>query len=74
MGERPIAGMHGYHPDDPQSYAMLCTNQPEAGSAIGAIPDVFRLMKRDAELAKLRNAAPVIAENVVEIPPVPAAA
>jgi hypothetical protein len=59
MGERPIRGMHGYHPDDPHSYAMLCTNQPEIPEDIAAIPDIFRLMTRDAELAKVRNAEPV---------------
>ena len=50
MGERPIRGMHGYHPDDPQSHAMLCTNQLEIPADIAAIPDIFRLMTRDAEL------------------------
>ena len=56
MGQRPIRGMHGYHPDEPQSYAALCTNQPEIPDEISAIPDVFRLMTRDADLAKARNA------------------
>jgi len=56
MGERPIFGMHGYHPHDPQSYAMFCTNQTEIPDEIEAIPDVYRLMKRDADLAKVRNA------------------
>jgi hypothetical protein len=56
MGERPIRGMHGYHPADPQSYAMLCTNQPSIPNDIAAIPDIFRLMTADAELAKVRNA------------------
>jgi hypothetical protein len=55
MGERPIRGMHGYHPNDPHSYAMLCTNQPEIPDDIAAIPDVFRLMTRDAEEAVVRN-------------------
>jgi hypothetical protein len=56
MGERPIRAMHGYHPTDPQSYAALCTNQPEIPAAIQAIPDMFRLMTRDADLAKEQNA------------------
>src|ERR1044071_6780374 len=56
MGERPIRAMHGYHPTDPQSYAALCTNQPSIPESIAAIPDIFRLMTRDAELAKTRNA------------------
>lgn len=56
MGERPIRGMHGYHPDDPQSYAALCSNVQGISEDIEAIPDMFQLMKRDAELAKTRNA------------------
>jgi Type I phosphodiesterase / nucleotide pyrophosphatase len=62
MGERPIRGMHGYHPADKHSYAALCSNQaiPED---VNAIPDMFRLMVRDAELAAARNAtaAPCVA-------------
>ena len=55
MGERPIRGMHGYHPTDPQSYAVLCTNQAEIPEQIAAIPDIYRLMTRDAELAHKYN-------------------
>lgn len=55
MGERPIRGMHGYHPTDPQSYAVLCTNQSDIPEQIAAIPDIYRLMTRDAELAHQRN-------------------
>ena len=55
MGERPIRAMHGYHPLEPQSYAALCTNQPELPDEIAAIPDVFRLMTRDAQIAKTAN-------------------
>jgi hypothetical protein len=55
MGERPIRAMHGYHPDDPQSYAALCTNQISIPDEVAAIPDVFQLMMRDAQLAHGRN-------------------
>jgi predicted AlkP superfamily pyrophosphatase or phosphodiesterase len=55
MGERPIRAMHGYHPDDPQSYAALCTNQSSVPDEVAAIPDVFRLMSRDAALAHAQN-------------------
>jgi len=55
MGERPIRAMHGYHPGDKHSYAALMTNQREIPENIEAIPDIFRLMTRDAELAKSRN-------------------
>jgi hypothetical protein len=55
MGERPIRAMHGYHPADPQSYAVLCTNLNTIPAEISAIPDVFRLMSSDAEMARERN-------------------
>jgi predicted AlkP superfamily pyrophosphatase or phosphodiesterase len=55
MGERPIRAMHGYHPSEPQSYAALCTNQAEIPEDVAAIPDVYRLMTRDADLASLLN-------------------
>jgi hypothetical protein len=56
MGARPIRGMHGYHPADKHSYAMLCTNQEIIPDNITAIPEVFRLMTRDADLARECNA------------------
>ena len=59
MGQRAIRGMHGYHPSDPQSYAVLCTNQEEIPEDVVAIPDIYRLMTRDADLAKTRNSAHV---------------
>jgi predicted AlkP superfamily pyrophosphatase or phosphodiesterase len=55
MGERPIHAMHGYHPSDKHSYAALMTNQAEIPDDIVAIPDIFKLMTRDAELAKAAN-------------------
>lgn len=58
MGERPIRAMHGYHPDAPHSYASLLTNQPDVPAGITAIPDMYRLMTRDASLAHTANRAP----------------
>ncbi|HWF18286.1 MAG TPA: alkaline phosphatase family protein [Verrucomicrobiae bacterium] len=58
MGERPIRGMHGYHPTDKHSYASLMTNHTDVPDEITAIPHIFQLMTRDAEMAKLRNATP----------------
>jgi len=55
MGERPIRAMHGYHPSDPQSYAALLSNQSDIPADIAAIPDLFRLMTRDAAAAKAAN-------------------
>jgi predicted AlkP superfamily pyrophosphatase or phosphodiesterase len=69
MGERPIRGMHGYHPSDPQSYAMLCTNQADLPDDIAAIPDIFKLMTRDAELAKARNSQPLETSAAAELEP-----
>jgi hypothetical protein len=51
MGERAIRAMHGYHPDAPQSYAALSTNQAVVPDDVVAIPDMFRLMVRDAAFA-----------------------
>jgi hypothetical protein len=55
MGERPIRAMHGYHPSEPQSYAALLTNQAGLPEGIRAIPDIYKLMVRDAKLAKTAN-------------------
>jgi hypothetical protein len=55
MGERPIRAMHGYHPTDPQSYATLCTNQPNIPEDITHIPHIYRLMEKTALLAKEKN-------------------
>jgi hypothetical protein len=55
MGERPIRAMHGYHPSEKQSYATLFTDHMDVPGDIVAIPDIFRLMTRDAQLAKARN-------------------
>jgi type I phosphodiesterase/nucleotide pyrophosphatase len=64
MGEKPIRGMHGYHPSETQSYAALCTNQ-DIPEGLSAIPHVYHLMTRDAELAKTRNraASTIVAEQ-----------
>jgi predicted AlkP superfamily pyrophosphatase or phosphodiesterase len=55
MGARSIPAMHGYHPEEPQSYAVLCSNHTDIPEDIRAIPDIYRLMTRDADLAKSRN-------------------
>ena len=55
MGERPIRAMHGYHPDEKHSYAALLTNQPIIPEDVTAIPHIYRLMVRDALLARERN-------------------
>lgn len=47
MGTKPLTGMHGYHPEDKDSYAVLLSNV-EAPVPVEAIPDVFRLMRAEA--------------------------
>jgi hypothetical protein len=55
MGKRPIRGMHGYHPSEKQSYAVLCTNRDKISQEITAIPQIYRLMIRDADDANMQN-------------------
>jgi hypothetical protein len=55
MGERPIRAMHGYHPEDKHSYATLLTNQETLPCEVRALPDLFRLMTHESELAKSEN-------------------
>ena len=65
MGERPIKAMHGYHPQEKHSYAALLTNVADVANDIGAIPDMYRLMTEDAEMARSRNAeAPKWQESI----------
>lgn len=48
MGSKKIAGMHGYHPDDADSYAMICSNRllpPDLSS----IEQIFWIMIQDME-------------------------
>lgn len=59
MGERPIRAMHGYHPDDPHSYAALLTNVEGIPEDITDIPHLHRIMTHDAELAHAANRAAV---------------
>lgn len=55
MGERPLRGMHGYHPDAPHSYAALLSNRNDVPVGITAIPHIYQLMCRDAEIARRAN-------------------
>ncbi len=66
MGERPIRAMHGYHPNDPHSYASLLTNVPDVASDVNAIPHMYDLMTQDAEAAHAANRNPRPVE-VVEL-------
>ncbi len=55
MGERPLRGMHGYHPDEPHSYASLLTNVQDLPENVTDIPHVYQLMVKDAEYAHIAN-------------------
>lgn len=55
MGEKPLAAMHGYHPDAPHSYAALMTNQPTVPSDVTAIPHLYGLMRQEAAAAHDAN-------------------
>ncbi len=43
MGRKAIKGMHGFHPDDPDSKAMICSNLPIPES-LAKIEQIFGLM------------------------------
>jgi hypothetical protein len=43
MGAKRIAGMHGYHPDEPDASAMICSNQPLPDD-LRSIEQIHRLM------------------------------
>ncbi|MBB64285.1 MAG: hypothetical protein CMO81_04405 [Waddliaceae bacterium] len=49
MGLKPIPGMHGYHPDDPDSYASICSNMvlPEN---LDSIEQIYWLMLNELGL------------------------
>jgi predicted AlkP superfamily pyrophosphatase or phosphodiesterase len=55
MGERPIRGMHGYHPDAPHSYASLLTSYSDVPEEITAIPHIHQLMAAQTERAAMLN-------------------
>lgn len=49
MGETPIVGMHGYHPDDKDSDASLLSNV-KTPVEMSCITDVFHLMRAEARV------------------------
>jgi predicted AlkP superfamily pyrophosphatase or phosphodiesterase len=59
MGERPIRAMHGYHPEEPHSYASLLSNRADIPADITAIPKIYDLMVADAISAHAANAEPI---------------
>jgi hypothetical protein len=55
MGERPIRGMHGYHPREKHSFAALCSNQEAIAEEVTAIPHMYHLMVRESQAAYALN-------------------
>lgn len=72
MGERPIRAMHGYHPDDPHSYASLLTNYSPVPEAVTAIPHVHDLMLAQAQEAHAANRGGASAPAALAANPIPA--
>lgn len=64
MGERPIRAMHGYHPEEPHSYASLLSNRADIPGDVTAIPHVYNLMVADAVSAHAANAEPIPEEQL----------
>ncbi len=48
MGKKAMRGMHGYHPDDPDSYAMMLSNR-EIPESIKSITDIRKTMEKEIE-------------------------
>jgi hypothetical protein len=56
MGARPIAGMHGYDPDSPDSAAAISANR-KLPADLTCIRDIYSVMRREAGLAPAASAA-----------------
>ena len=57
MGKKSIPGMHGYHPDDPDSYASLSSNCPLPDETT-SIEHIFHIMMQEAGLEKTELQTP----------------
>lgn len=51
MGQKQIPGMHGFHPDEPGSYASLLSNR-ELPDDVKVIHQIYNLMTAELEFAK----------------------
>jgi len=49
MGEKPVRGMHGYSPEEPDSVAMVTTNQA-LPQHMKSIKDIYSLMLKETNL------------------------
>lgn len=52
MGKKAIPGMHGYHPDDPDSSAMICSNK-KLPEDLTQIEQIFWLMIQELSIPHL---------------------
>jgi hypothetical protein len=60
MGRKPYGGMHGFHPDEPESYGVLLSSTP-VPDCIRHIADVQPVILADA----LRHAARTVAHGAL---------
>jgi len=67
MGQRPIRAMHGYHPEEPHSYASLLSNRTDIPADIAAIPHIYNLMASDAISAHAANAEPITETELLNL-------
>lgn len=51
MGKKPVAGMHGFHPDDADSYAAICSDHL-LPTDLTSIEQIFWLMIQELEKVK----------------------
>lgn len=54
MGRKAIAGMHGFHPHEPESRAMICSNT-QLPEDLRRIEQIFSLLCEDAGLVSLKG-------------------
>jgi hypothetical protein len=66
MGQRPIKAMHGYHPEEPHSYAALLSNRFDISPEATAIPHVYNLMTADAIAANAANKEPISESQIMD--------
>jgi hypothetical protein len=67
MGQRPIKAMHGYHPEEPHSYAALLSNRFDIPPEATAIPHVYDLMAADAIAANAANREPISESQIMDL-------
>lgn len=52
MGRKPTAGIHGFHPDEADSYAQICANRP-LPDTLESIEQIYDVMTTEMNLEQL---------------------